>query len=442
MNFEELKIKPEIIRSLKELNIEEPTDIQKQAIPLIQQGKDLIGISKTGSGKTAAFGIPILEKIEPGKGIQLLIMAPTRELADQISQEMMKFSKYLRCYITTIFGGVALDPQADHLRRADIVVGTPGRLLDHLNRRNMDLTKVKCVILDEADKMADMGFIEDIRELLDCTPKGRQMLLFGATISFEIDEIKDYYMYHPETINVESLVEEDYLKQYYYNVKQHEKFSLLVHLLKKENIKKTIVFCSTRSTVELLTRNLNLQNIKAEMIHGKLSQNRRLRVIDNFHQGQIEVLVASAVAARGLDIKDITYIFNYDLSQDAEEYVHRIGRTARAGEKGKAFTLLSEKDYGTFQQIIDHFRVEVKELPLENFPRLRFVTERPGRFGGNRFGSSRFGSNRFGNRFSSPGRFGQRGRSDQGSQRRPSGGYRSSSSSRHSHSYSGRKLGL
>ncbi len=372
MSFETLQVKPEIVKALQELGITSPTLIQEKAIPPVLAGKDLIGMSKTGSGKTAAFGIPILQTIESRKGLQVLIMAPTRELAVQIGQELQKFSKYMRCSIATVFGGVSINPQIEQIARADIVVGTPGRLKDHLQRRTLDLSHLRCVVLDEADKMVEMGFIEDIRDILDHTPEYRQVLLFGATISSEIDSLKKHYMHDPVVAEAEAQVKEDLLEQFYYNVEPQQKFSLLVHLLKKENTRRVIIFCSARSTVEILTRNLRDQGIHADMIHGKLSQNRRLQVIERFNHGRQDVLVASAVAARGLDIKEVTHVFNYDLSQDPQEYIHRIGRTARAGESGKAITLLTHRDFDAFREILNRYRVNVEELPLEDFPRLRF----------------------------------------------------------------------
>lgn len=408
MTFKSLNIRSEIVKSLEEDGLTKPTPIQEKAIPLIMSGKDIIGISKTGSGKTAAFGIPILEKIVPGKGLQAFIMAPTRELACQISQELCKFGKYIRFSIATVYGGVAIQPQMDEIARADIVVGTPGRLLDHLQRNTLNLSLLKCFVLDEADKMVEMGFIEDIRRILDNTPKNKQMLLFGATISEEIKDLKQKYMNHPETARTETDLKEEFLKQYYYNVQPHEKFSLLVHALKKEDTGRVIIFCSTRSTVEILAKNLNFQGINAEMIHGKLNQNRRLRVMNNFNKGNPNILVASAVAARGIDIKDVTHIFNYDLSQDPQEYIHRVGRTARAGALGKAITLLSSRDHEAFNAVLSKHNINVELLPLEEFPRLHFKT-------GN--SQSRFRSNGYGRNSGYSGRSRSNGQRSYGNRR-------------------------
>ena len=389
MKFEELNVKPEIVKALKLEGIKVPTKIQEKTIPLIKSGRDVIGRSKTGSGKTAAFSIPILEKIVPRGGIQVLVIAPTRELAHQISGEIKKFGKYINFSIATVFGGVSLKPQIDAMRRSEIVVGTPGRLLDHLRRGNLNLSRLNCFILDEADKLVEMGFIEDITIIIDSTPKNRQILLFGATVSNEINRIKQNYMHNSSYVETEEHVEEEYLEQYYYDISQHEKFSLLVHLLKKEETERVIIFCSTRLTVDIVAKNLRAQRIRSALIHGKLTQNKRLRVISDFNRGKVKVLVASAVAARGLDIKDVTHIFNYDLSQDPQEYVHRIGRTARAGQSGKAITLLSSRDHDVFRDIHDRYQFEVRELPQEKFQRLRFDARshqsNQGRFGGRNF---------------------------------------------------------
>lgn len=382
MNFKELNVKEEIVKALDEMGIKEPTTIQQKVIPLAKEGRDLIGMSETGSGKTAAFGIPALEKISKSNRIQLLVMAPTRELAVQIANDLQKIGKYLGLTIAAIYGGVGYQPQEMALRKAEIVVGTPGRLLDHLNRRNIDFSELNCVVLDEADKMVEMGFIEDITEIMDRLPAEKQVLLFGATLSREIDHVKEKYMHQPVVAEAGTQVDKEFLKQHYYDVQPQEKFSLLVHLLKTEKTDRVIIFCSARVTVGLVTANLRSQGIKAEMIHGKLSQSKRLQVIERFNKGKIDILVASPVAARGLHIEDISHVINYDLSPDSQEYIHRVGRTARAGRKGKAITLLSCRDYDTFNEILARHRVPVEELPKGNFPRLRFDTGRsfgPGR---------------------------------------------------------------
>lgn len=384
MKFEELGVNTEIVRALHEMGIDEPTTIQSTSIPIIKSGSDLIGMSKTGSGKTAAFAVPIIEKIAPGKGPQVLIMTPTRELAVQIAGEIKKFSKYTPRNVATVFGGVGLGPQIEEMNRSDIIVSTPGRMLDHLRRRNVTLPGVRHVVLDEADKMVEMGFIEDVDQILQATPKNKQVLLFGATLSEEIDRLKQRHMRNPQVAKADRFVKEEYLEQYYYNIEPFEKFSLLVHLLKNEDADRSIIFCAKRSTVEILTKNLKSQGIKAEMLHGKLTQNRRLDTMERFRKSGA-VLVASAVAARGLDIKDVTHVFNYELSQDPQEYIHRVGRTARAGESGKAITLLSPSDHDAFSNVLRYYDINVKVLPKIEFPKLRFEAPRRGARGG-RFG--------------------------------------------------------
>ncbi|PIZ50968.1 ATP-dependent helicase [Candidatus Woesearchaeota archaeon CG_4_10_14_0_2_um_filter_33_13] len=372
--FEELNLSPELVRALKEEGITKPTVIQEKAIPLVLEGRDVIGMSYTGSGKTVAFGVPIIEKTQTGNGLKTVILTPTRELAVQISNEMKKFSKYKPCRIATVYGGVALDPQVQEMARADILVSTPGRLLDHLQRGNVDLSQIHYFVLDEADKMVEMGFIEDVERILSQTSADRQILLFGATLSDEIDNIKRHHMRDPAVAEADKHVKQEFLEQFYYDIPMNQKFSLLVHLLKEEETDRVMIFCSSRSTVELLTHNLRAQGVKAEMLHGKMSQAKRLSVIAGFNKDKVKVLVASAVAARGLDIKDVTHVFNYDLSQDPQEYVHRIGRTARAGEKGKAVTLLSDRDYPAFDQVFKQYKMDIKELTPGEFPKLRFET--------------------------------------------------------------------
>ena len=367
------KIKKEIAQALNEHDITVPTLIQEKAIPLILSGKDVVGISKTGSGKTATFIVPILEKLTPERAVQALIVVPTRELAVQITGEIIKFGKYLNGRVAAVYGGVSLNNQIFEIQKAQIVVGTPGRLLDHLTRGTLPLAKTRIVVLDEADKMAEMGFIEDISRILDATPQQRQTLLFGATISDEINHLKRKYMKNPEIVKAEMHVE--FLEQYYYNVSMKEKFSLLVHLLKKEQAKKVIIFCSSRMTVEMLAKNLRLQSITADMIHGKLSQHKRLQVLHHFNTGKQDILIASAVAARGLDIKDVSHVYNYDLSRDPQEYIHRVGRTARAGEAGKAITLLTDRDHEVFSQILRRYDVKIHVLPKEEFPLLPFQVQ-------------------------------------------------------------------
>ncbi len=382
--FEELNIKPELLRAIKEIGFEETTAIQEQTIPLIKAGKDVIGQSGTGSGKTAAFGLPMLELVEAGKGLQALILVPTRELAEQVSKELVKFSKYSPRHILPVYGGVGIERQINDLRRAEIVVGTPGRMLDHLERHTIDLSKVKMLVLDEADKMFEMGFVDDVRDIIRETPQFRQTLLFSATISSDVVDISERYMRDPEIVRVEIYVEKSQLKQVYYNVSMRDKFSLLTHLIKTENPKLAIIFCATRHRVDMVASNLEKNGINAEPIHGGLTQSRRNKIMEEFHAGKISVLVASDVAARGLDIKNVTHIINYDIPKTDKEYLHRIGRTARAGEIGKAISLLSEQDYDNFRHVQSNRDIDIEKLEAPQFQRLAFDFGRRTGFGGGR----------------------------------------------------------
>jgi len=387
-SFNELGVNSDIVRALSKCGITEPTDIQEQAIPIIKSGKDIIGKSKTGSGKTAAFGIPLLDSLKHSSNVQALILAPTRELAVQISGELEKFGKYTDLKFATVYGGVSMFHQVRDIKKADIVIGTPGRVLDHLNRKTLKLSELTHFVLDEADQMVDMGFIKDIEKILRYTKKKKQMILFGATISHEVELIRRKYMNKPFVAESEVHVTEEYLEQYYYNVQKQKKFSLLVHLLNVEKANQIIVFCSSIRTVELIAKNLKAQKIKSGMIHGKMNQNKRMRAIKEFNNGNQNILVASPVAARGLDIKNVSHIFNYDLSKDPQEYVHRVGRTARAGESGKAFTLLSSSDHPVFRQILQDYDLNIQEVIIESFPRVDFDVSSAKR-SDNRFGRSR-----------------------------------------------------
>ncbi len=392
MKIDELEINSELIKAVKELGFEEPTLIQEKTVPIVRKGTDVIAQAKTGSGKTAAFGLPILEKIEPRKGIQALILCPTRELAEQISKELFKFSKYKRCFIVSIYGGVSINPQIDMLPKADIVVGTPGRILDHISRNTINLTNVKFAVLDEADRMLDMGFIDDVEQILSRLPKQRQTMLFSATIPSEISRLTRKFMNNPEKVVTSTRVGQELMEQFYYDVPTFQKFSLLVHLIKKENPTLAMVFCATRRNADLVGANLKNAGIVAKTLHGGLSQNKRSHFMDEFKNGNIHVLVVTDVAARGLDVKNVTHIFNYDLPRDPSNYIHRIGRTARAGEKGKAISLLARPDYEFFGPI-DTRENNVKRLELEKFPEVPFAqnvyrdNERRGGFrSGGRFG--------------------------------------------------------
>ncbi|MBI3033836.1 DEAD/DEAH box helicase [Candidatus Woesearchaeota archaeon] len=373
MEFSELKLEDDLIRVAVESGFKEPTAIQAKAIPLIKSGSDLIGQSETGSGKTVAFVLPILEKIARGGGVQCLVLTPTRELAEQVASEFSRFGKYRHATISAVYGGVEINPQINRIRHSEIVVATPGRLLDHLSRRTVDLSRVKFLILDEADKMFDMGFIGDVKEIISHTPRNRQTLLFSATISHDVMELSRSYMNSPASVKSSHLVDKKFLKQEYYDSSPRDKFSLLLHLIKQENPGLGMVFCATRTRTDSVARNLHKNNVEAIALHGGHSQNRRNAIIRDFHSGKIHILVATDVAARGLDIKNVTHVFNFDIPKTSQEYVHRIGRTARAGKSGKAISILCDIDHDNFRRVLDDRTLVIEKMPPQSFARVPFI---------------------------------------------------------------------
>lgn len=373
MKFVDFHINPEILKAIIKESFIEPTIIQQRCIPKIMEGHDVVAQSLTGSGKTAAFGIPILEKIQSGKGIQSLILTPTRELTDQVKQTIGRFGAFLKIHITAVFGGVGMQPQIDSLKRTDIVVATPGRLLDHIRHNTINLKHVKYLVLDEADKMFEMGFIEDVEEIIRQLPKERQTLLFSATIPKEIHYLIKKHLKNPIHIQEQLLVSKHLLKQIYYEVKPHKKFSLLVHLLKHKTPGLAIVFCITRRDVDVLTRNLKMQKIKTMAVHGGLTQSKRSHAVSSLKSEDIQVLVATDVAARGLDIGNISHIYNYTSPKTAKEYIHRIGRTARAGKYGEAVTLISTKDYDNFRNVLSDRDIHIEPNNLPEFEEVPFI---------------------------------------------------------------------
>ena len=392
MKFEELNLAPQLLKAVQQLGYEELTPIQEKTIPLIQQGKDIVGQSATGSGKTAAFGLPFLEKLTPGKGLQMMVLTPTRELCVQNAETLGILGKFLNIRIAKVYGGVGISPQIDALQTADIMVGTPGRVLDHLRQGTLNLSHAHLVVLDEADKMFEMGFIEDVEQILDYTPKQRQTLLFSATMSDAVMHLVEKHQHNPINIKTESYIDCSLLKQVYFNVSQREKFSLLLHLLKHKREGMALVFCATREETNLVSKNLKFNGIKVMAIHGGLTQNKREFALKQLRDENIDVLASTDVAARGLDIKNVTSVYNYDLPKTSEEYIHRIGRTARAGSSGEAVSLLSERDYDNFAHVERDRSLNIKEEALPEFEKVRFVREIEQR--GNRFG----GRDHFGQR--------------------------------------------
>ncbi|MBU3912933.1 MAG: DEAD/DEAH box helicase [Nanoarchaeota archaeon] len=368
--FKKLGISEGILSAIKSSGFTEPSEIQEKAIPLVLQGKDVIAGSATGSGKTLVFGAGIIDKVKKGLGIQAIIMTPTRELAEQVAKHLRFFSRHSGLNVREIYGGVGMGPQISDLRHTDIVVGTPGRILDHLQRRTINLSRVKILVLDEADRMLDMGFIKDVEKIIACCPKERQTMLFSATISKEIVRIADRHMKNPVQVSVNNQIDPSQLYQAFYEPPIEQKFSLLVHLLKLEKNGVVMVFCNTRRNVDRLTEGLQEQKIHAIPIHGGLSQNQRSNALQAFHEREALILVCTDVAARGLDIKNVSHIYNFDIPSTPTEYIHRIGRTARAGKNGIAISFVCSGDHGEFKQILKSVSCTIERL---NTPKVERV---------------------------------------------------------------------
>ncbi|MFD2442443.1 DEAD/DEAH box helicase [Bacillus sp. CGMCC 1.16607] len=348
--FQDLGISQDTMKSLKRMGFEEATPIQSETIPIALQKKDLIGQAQTGTGKTAAFGIPLVDKIDmKSDSIQGIIIAPTRELAIQVSEELYKIGYGKKARVLPIYGGQDITRQIRSLKKnPHIIVGTPGRVLDHINRKTLNLSNVHTVILDEADEMLNMGFIEDIEAILSKTPEERQTLLFSATMPGPIRKIAETFMKNPEVVKVKTTeMTVPLIDQYYVEVQERNKFDTLTRLLDIQSPELAIIFGRTKRRVDELSDALNLRGYAAEGIHGDLSQAKRMSVLKKFKEGTIDVLVATDVAARGLDISGVTHVYNFDIPQDPESYVHRVGRTGRAGKSGMAMTFITprEKSY-------------------------------------------------------------------------------------------------
>ncbi len=345
IQFSQMNLSEEVLKAVEDMGFEEATSIQARAIPLIMAGSDVIGHSQTGTGKTAAFSLPAIEKVDPklGRSIQTLILCPTRELAVQACDEIKKFTKH-KPYVRAvpIYGGQQIDRQFAALRQgAQIVVGTPGRVMDHMRRGTLKLDRLRMIILDEADEMLSMGFREDIETILQDVPEERQTILFSATMSREIMQITKKYQKNPELVRVtpEQLTVPS-IEQLYYEVPYGKKPEVLSRLLDVYNPGLSMVFCNTKKQVDELVEELQTRGYSAEGLHGDMKQNERTRVMNSFKTGRCDVLVATDVAARGIDVDNIEAVFNYDIPQDVEYYVHRIGRTGRAGKEGRSFTFV------------------------------------------------------------------------------------------------------
>jgi|APSaa5957512622_1039677.scaffolds.fasta_scaffold00013_66 ATP-dependent RNA helicase DeaD len=366
--FSQLNLHPQVVKAVTDQGYTTPTDIQNDIIPIMLDGKDVTAQSQTGSGKTAAFALPILSNmVAGGDQVQCLTIAPTRELAMQVAKSFEAYGKDVGVRVLAVYGGAAYGPQLSKLRRGvDVVVGTPGRLLDLIRKKHLDLSGVFTVVLDEADEMLSMGFIEDIESILKATPKVRQTALFSATLPTQIRRLADKYMKDPVSITVaRKQMTVSTIKQSYYLVnKERDKLAAITRLFEMEDISSALVFARTRISTGELAHELSRRGFTAEALNGDLSQDARIRVLNRFREHKIKVLVATDVAARGLDIDDISHVFNYDLPQDPEVYVHRVGRTGRAGKDGVAITLLTPKDKGRIHRIERYTKQQMTQATL------------------------------------------------------------------------------
>ena len=368
MHFNELNLSQELIQAVDELGFTEMTEIQQQSIPLILEGKDVIGHSNTGTGKTAAFGIPAVESITDTKNLSVLILCPTRELAMQAHGEIRKFSKYKRgIKSVSVYGGASMEKQIFELKRgANIVIGTPGRILDHIRRRTIKLNNIRYVVLDEADEMLNMGFREDIEAILSEVPEERQTVLFSATMPPAILAITEKYQKNPIHIKIKSQQKTvGLIEQFYFEVAMGRKTDALKLLLSAYSSSSAMVFCNTKKMVDDLTEELVKSGFRVAGIHGDMKQSQRTQVMNSFKNKSIEILVATDVAARGIDVSGVDAVFNYDLPQDNEYYIHRIGRTGRAGHTGTAYTLISgRRQFYELREIEKYTKAVIQEKSL------------------------------------------------------------------------------
>ena len=376
LRFSELGLSDEILKAVDKMGFEEAAPIQTAAIPPIMAGEDIVGISSTGSGKTAAFAIPMVEKVDPkNRAVQILVLCPTRELAVQVAEEVAKISLYKRgVQAVPIFGGQSYDRQFRALASGvQIVIGTPGRVIDHMERGTLKLNSLKMLVLDEADRMLDMGFREDIERVLTRAPAAHQTLFFSATMPKPIEELIRRFGNNPRRITIEAVAKNaPQVEQYYYEVERRSKIEVLTRIIDINDFSYGIIFCSTKVMVDELAGHLHARGYSAERLHGDITQAQRTRTMEKFRRHAFEFLVATDVAARGLDVDDLEVVFNFDLPNDAEDYTHRIGRTGRAGKSGKAFTFVSGRELYSLQNMIRRGKLNIRR---EKIPSLDLVEE-------------------------------------------------------------------
>jgi ATP-dependent RNA helicase DeaD len=368
-SFNEMELHPQILKGVDAAGFNKPFPIQERAIGPLLAGLNVIGQARTGTGKTAAFGLPMLQAIQTSRNeVQALVLAPTRELALQITEELRRLGKYTGARLLTVYGGQSINVQFDALRHGvHAIIGTPGRIMDHIKRGSLDLSHVKFVVLDEADTMLDMGFIEDVEFILDSVPEPRQMSLFSATMPPRIIDLSRKYIPNPERIMIDSDEPSvDELDQYYTVLEQHEKLDTLLGLLGKEDPTSSIVFCRTRYGVRKLTQELRRRYLNAVELHGDLSQAQREHSMGLFRSERADILVATDVASRGIDISHVEFVINYDVPQDPLLYFHRVGRTARAGNTGKSYAFVSYDEFQDFARIVHMTKAKIKPMRDED----------------------------------------------------------------------------
>lgn len=370
MNFNDFNIRSEIKEAIEDMGFTKTTPIQSMAIPDALKGTDIIGQAQTGSGKTIAFAVPILEKIFiPDRSPQAIILCPTRELCMQVADEISKAgSKIKKLKVLAVYGGQPIGKQTRVLKKGvHIVVGTPGRVIDHIERGNLDLIGIESVVLDEADEMLEMGFREDIERILSDTPHQRQTLLFSATIPKEVRQIAEAYQKNPKFIKVSNKKKNvPKITQYSFRCDIKDKFDYLMRLIEAYDVNLVLIFCNTKKSVDYVKKHLKKHDFSADALHGDMTQQARDKVMNKFRNGNISILVATDVAARGLDIDGVDVVINYDVPQNNDDYIHRIGRTARAGKTGFAFTLVSKDEISRFKNILKDNKIIEKEIPAQN----------------------------------------------------------------------------
>jgi ATP-dependent RNA helicase DeaD len=375
MLFTELDLSNAVLRALNDMGFEAPTPIQQQCIPSIIEGRDMVGQAQTGTGKTAAFGIPLIEKTKiSDRNIQTIILCPTRELTIQVTGELMKLSNHVNdLHIVPVYGGQPISHQLKALKRgAHVVVGTPGRTIDHLNRGTLKLNNLKMLVLDEADEMLNMGFREDIETILSYTSGARQTVMFSATVSKSIRDIMKRYMNNPKTVTIDhKVVTAPGIKQCVVEVRDSMRTEAICRFMDINNYRLGLVFCNTKKKTESLARELQMRGYASDVLNGDVPQKSRDKVMNKFRRGDIDILVATDVAARGLDVDDVDVVFNYDIPQDSEYYVHRIGRTGRAGREGTAITFTAGRKNRRIRDIERQIKKRLKILPLPSVKDVR-----------------------------------------------------------------------